>query len=104
MNKRAVLNNIRKRWDKPEKLLEYLAELDKQQEIDIELSYKKGMKETVKNYSILFAYTLRKSGFGKKTLPLLIENINTISSQLEKKELTLEDMNKELEKAGVHIS
>lgn len=103
MNKRVMLNNIRKRWDKPEKLLEYIIELDKQEQIDKEIEYKRGMKETVKNYSLLFAYMLKKSGYGKKTIPLFIENINYVSSQLEKGELTLEDMDKELKKIGINI-
>lgn len=104
MNKRAVLNNIKKRWDNPSKLLEFLVEMDKQQEKDIEDAYKKGLKETTKNYSILFAYSLRKGGAGPKTLPLYLENINIVANQLEKGELTLEDMQKELQKAGINIS
>ena len=104
MDKRKMLNNIKKKWNNPQQLLGFLMELDKHQEVDLELAYKRGMKETVTNYSLLFTYTLRKSGFGKKTLPLLIENINIISKQLENGELTLQKMNEELEKIGIHIS
>lgn len=104
LDKRRLLKNIRSKWETPEKLLEYIIELDKQEQIDLELAYKKGMKETVQNYSVLFAYMLKKTGYGKKTLPLFIENINIVSKQLEEGKLTLEDMRKELDKIGIRIS
>lgn len=103
INKRVLLKNIRSKWETPEKLLEYLIELDEQEKIDLELAYKKGMKETAQNYSVLFVYMLRKTGYGKKTLPLFIENINIVSKQLENGEITLDEMRKELEKIGLHI-
>lgn len=104
IDRRKLLKSIRSKWETPEKLLEYIVELDKQEQIDLDLAYKRGMKETAQNYSLLFAYMLKKTGYGKKTLPLFIENINIVSKQLEKGELTLEDMQKELEKIGIHIS
>lgn len=103
LDKRKMLKQIRQRWNSPEKLLEYISDLDKQQGLEIELAYKRGMKETVRNYSILFVYTLRKSGFGKRTLPLLIENINTISKQLENEKLDIEKMDSELKKIGINL-
>ena len=102
-NKRILLKKIREKWDCPEKLLDYILELDKQSQIDIELAYKKGLKETAKNYSILYAYSLRKGGAGKKTLPLYLDNINIVSKQLEEGKLTIEDMQQELIKFGINI-
>lgn len=104
INKGKLLKNIRKRWDSPEKLLDYLLELDKQSEIDIELAYKKGLKETVKNYSVAVAYTLNyKFGFGKKRLPKLMEEIYFICDSFTTGHLSLEDCNEELKKVGIHI-
>lgn len=54
LDKRKMLKQIRQRWNSPEKLLEYISDLDKQQGLEIELAYKRGMKETIRNYSILF--------------------------------------------------
>lgn len=103
-SKGNLLKNIRKRWDSPEKLLDYLLELDKQSEIDIELAYKKGLKETVKNYSVAVAYTLNyKFGFGKKRLPKLMEEIYFICDSFKTGHLSLDDCNEELKRVGVHI-
>lgn len=104
ISKGNLLKNIRKRWDSPEKLLDYLLELDKQSEIDIELAYKKGLKETVKNYSVAVAYTLNyKFGFGKKRLPKLMEEIYFICDSFKTGHLSLDDCNEELKRVGVHI-
>lgn len=104
MNKRILLKNIRKRWDTPEKLLDYLIELDKQQEIDLELVYKKGMKETIKNYSIAMAYTLNyKFGFGKKRLGKLLSDVIDTCNCFETGHLSIEDCIQELNKIGVNI-
>lgn len=105
MDKRKMLREIRKKWDNPEKLLEFLLEVDKQHELDLELAYKKGLKETVKNYSVAVAYTLNyKFGFGKKRLPEVMSAIAFTCDSFTTGHLSLEDCNEELKKVGVHIS
>lgn len=103
MNNRAVLNNIKKRWDSPNKLLEYLIELDKQQEQEIEIAYKRGLKETAKNYSKMFVYVLKCSGFGKKTIPKFLDNINIVAKQMETGKLTMEYIDETIKKMGINI-
>lgn len=104
MDKRKILKQIKSRWEKPEKLLEFLLELDKQQALDIELAYKRGQKETVKNYSIAVAYTLNyKFGFGKKRLPDLMHEIAFICDSFTTGHLSLEDCENELKRVGVNL-
>ena len=55
MDKRKMLREIRKRWDNPEKLFQYLIDLDKQEEVNREILRKNVMKETAENYSIALA-------------------------------------------------
>lgn len=105
MDKRKMLNNIKKKWNNPQQLLGFLMELDKQQEVDLELAYKRGMKETVKNYSVAVAYTLNyKFGFGKTRLPKVMSDIAFTCDSFTTGHLSLEDCNEELKKVGVHIS
>ena len=105
MDKRKMLREIRKKWDNPEKLLDFLLEVDKQHELDLELAYNRGLKETVKNYSVAVAYTLNyKFGFGKKRLPEVMSAIAFTCDCFTSNNLSLEDCNEELKKIGVHIS
>lgn len=108
LDKRKVLRNIRQKWENPEKLLEYIVELDKQEELDIQIAYENGRKagqeETVKHYSTLFAYSLKIGGAGKKTLPKYLDNIQWVAKQMADKKLTIEQMEEELKKADIVIS
>ena len=104
MNRSIIYRNIKKKWDKPEKLVDFILDLEKQQEIDLELAYKKGMKETAKNYSIAVAYTLNyKFGFGRKRLEKLLNDVAFICDSFATGHLTIEDCQEELKKVGVHI-
>lgn len=98
-DRRKILKNIRKRWNTPEKLLEYIEELDRQEQLELELAYKRGLKETVKNYSYAVAYTLNKNwSYGKKRLPVLMKSIASTCYELEIGRLTIEDCQKKLDK------
>ena len=104
MDKRKMLREIRKRWDNPEKLLQYLIDLDKQEEVNREILRKNVMKETAENYSIALAYTLNyKYGFGKKRLPEVLDNIMYTFDCFISGHLNLEACKEELKKAGINI-
>lgn len=104
LDKRKALREIQKRWDKPEKLLEYLLEFERQEETDRELIRKATMKETALNYSIAVAYTLNyKYGFGKKRLPEVIKQIMYTFDCFISGHLNLQDCISELEKIGVNV-
>lgn len=104
IDKRKMLKEIRKKWDNPEALLEYLLNFDKQEELDRELIRKAVMKETAHNYSIALAYTLNyKYGFGKKRLPEIIENIMYTFDCFISGHLSLKDCEEELKKIDIII-
>lgn len=104
VDKRKTLREIRKRWDEPEKLLNYLLEFEKQEDIDREVIRKAALKETALNYSIAVAYTLNyKYGFGRKRLPEVLEQIMYTFDCFISGHLNLEDCISELEKIGIKI-
>mgnify|MGYP001623649252 CR=1 FL=1 len=104
IDKRKILREIRKKWDEPEKLLEFLLNFENQEGVEREIIRKKTMEETAKNYSIALAYTLNyKYGFGKKRLPEMLEQIMYTFDCFISGHLNLEDCEKELERVGIKI-
>ena len=105
IDKRKVLREIRKKWDEPEKLLEFLINFENQEDVEREIIRKKTMEETAKNYSIALAYTLNyKFGFGKKRLPKVMDEIFKTFDYFISGHLDLNDCIKELERVGIKIN
>jgi len=104
MDKRKMIREIRKRWDSPEKLLDYMLDFEKQVDLDREIIAKNILLEDIKNYSIAVAYTLNyKYGFGKKRLPGVMEEIMKTFDCFTSGHLNVEDCKSELDRAGVVI-
>jgi len=104
IDKRKALKEIRKKWENPEKLLEYILEIDKQEELDREIFRKAITKETAYNYSVALAYTLNyKFGFGRKRLPEMLEAIMYTFDCFISGHLNIQDCESELEKVGIKI-
>lgn len=104
VDKRRMLREIRKKWDEPEKLLDYMLDFQKQLDLEEELIRKQERKETADCYSVALAYTLNyKYGFGKQRLPKVMEDIMYTFSCFTSEHLSLEDCRQELERVGVHI-
>lgn len=104
IDKRKILREIRKKWDEPEKLLEFLLNFENQEDIEREIIRKKTMEETAKNYSIALAYTLNyKFGFGKKRLPEVMDEIFKTFDFFISGHLNLEDCKNELKRVGIKI-
>lgn len=104
MDKRKMIREIRKKWDSPEKLLDYMLSFEKQIDLDREIIAKNILLEDIKNYSIAVAYTLNyKYGFGRKRLPNVMEEIMKTFDCFTSGHLSIDDCKSELEKAGVVI-
>lgn len=104
MDKRKMIREIRKKWDSPEKLLDYMLEFEKQVDLDREIIAKSILLEDIRNYSIAVAYTLNyKYGFGKKRLPGVMEEIMKTFDCFTSGHLNIEDCKSELDRAGVVI-
>lgn len=104
MDKRKMIREIRKKWDSPEKLLDYMLSFEKQVDLDREIIAKNILLEDIKNYSIAVAYTLNyKYGFGKKRLPGVMEEIMKTFDCFTSGHLNVEDCKSELDRAGVVI-
>lgn len=104
MDKRKMIREIRKKWDSPEKLLDYMLSFEKQVDLDREIIAKNILLEDIKNYSIAVAYTLNyKYGFGKKRLPGVMEEIMKTFDCFTSGHLNIEDCKSELDRAGVVI-
>ena len=107
IDKRKTLRNIRNKWDNPEKLLDVLVDMEKQVNLELNTAYDKGYNEgrneTIYAYSVMFWYMLSLSGYGKKTLPLFMDNLNYVADQMAKGELNLEKMQERLKKYDINI-
>ena len=58
MDKRKMIREIRKKWDSPEKLLDYMLSFEKQVDLDREIIAKNILLEDIKNYSIAVAISM----------------------------------------------
>lgn len=104
VDKRKLLREIRKKWNNPEELLEFLLKFENQEDIERDILTKKTMEETAKNYSIALAYTLNyKYGFGKKRLPKVMDEIAKTFDCFTSGHLDINDCVKELERVGIRI-
>lgn len=104
INKGKLLKEIRKKWDSPEKLLDFLMDYEKQEDVEREILRKRVLKETALNYSIAVAYTLNyKFGIGKKRMPKILDQIMFTFDCFSSGHLNIEDCKSELEKIGIRI-